>query len=285
MEKFKSQLLQRETLPPDVLVAVGEYPSTAFLSHSTLLAQQSLYFQNSLTINPFSRVIHLPTVNVQAFSYIFSYFYTNYLALNQLNVQEILRTANYLHIPSVIGLCEAFLANTAQAKKSSWKIESITSNFQEQSEENSAEQRERSEPNFDLNLTFQQNQTSDEDTNNLQRGTSDIAYCDGPIKFQKIPNYHCSEGGSTRKAIARATEPSTAKQRRVRYICHFCDKRFMTKVSFLKHLEIHKSGTEGTSNRESNGVNFQYYKCKLCDSKFPSYYFVHKHRKRFHKED
>lgn len=32
-------------------------------------------------------------------------------------------------------------------------------------------------------------------------------------------------------------------------------------------------------------ANVQYYPCKTCGCKFPSYYFVHKHRKRCHAEE
>jgi hypothetical protein len=32
-------------------------------------------------------------------------------------------------------------------------------------------------------------------------------------------------------------------------------------------------------------MNVQYYPCKTCGSKFPSYYFVHKHRKMCHAEE
>ncbi|KFB43488.1 AGAP004733-PA-like protein [Anopheles sinensis] len=32
-------------------------------------------------------------------------------------------------------------------------------------------------------------------------------------------------------------------------------------------------------------MNVQYYPCKTCGSKFPSYYFVHKHRKLCHAEE
>lgn len=31
-------------------------------------------------------------------------------------------------------------------------------------------------------------------------------------------------------------------------------------------------------------MNVQYYPCKTCNCKFPSYYFVHKHRKMCHPE-
>ncbi|XP_035912675.1 uncharacterized protein LOC118512400 [Anopheles stephensi] len=49
-------------------------------------------------------------------------------------------------------------------------------------------------------------------------------------------------------------------------------------------------GSGGSSNAFKREVkpldmNVQYYPCKTCGSKFPSYYFVHKHRKLCHTED
>lgn len=32
-------------------------------------------------------------------------------------------------------------------------------------------------------------------------------------------------------------------------------------------------------------LNVQYFPCKTCGSKFPSYYFVHKHRRMCHQEE
>ena len=31
-------------------------------------------------------------------------------------------------------------------------------------------------------------------------------------------------------------------------------------------------------------LNVQYFPCKICGAKFPSYYFVHKHKKTWHKD-
>uniref|UniRef100_A0A182JTJ3 BTB domain-containing protein n=1 Tax=Anopheles christyi TaxID=43041 RepID=A0A182JTJ3_9DIPT len=52
----------------------------------------------------------------------------------------------------------------------------------------------------------------------------------------------------------------------------------------------HQSSTNSNSNTIRREVkpldmNVQYYPCKTCGSKFPSYYFVHKHRKLCHTEE
>ncbi|KAG7303339.1 hypothetical protein JYU34_011828 [Plutella xylostella] len=38
-------------------------------------------------------------------------------------------------------------------------------------------------------------------------------------------------------------------------------------------------------HRKPRATSVQYYPCKTCGSKFPSYYFVHKHRKRCHADE
>uniref|UniRef100_A0A182SAW5 C2H2-type domain-containing protein n=1 Tax=Anopheles maculatus TaxID=74869 RepID=A0A182SAW5_9DIPT len=57
---------------------------------------------------------------------------------------------------------------------------------------------------------------------------------------------------------------------------------------------LHQSSAATSSGSGSNAIkrevkpldmNVQYYPCKTCGSKFPSYYFVHKHRKLCHTED
>lgn len=319
-----------EGAPPDVLIAVGEYPPTAFLSHSILLAQQSSYFKSIFTVDPVSRVIHLPSVNLQAFSHIFPYLYTGILTLNMFNVYEILRTASYLHMQSVIELCESFLQSstpegsqmknegnvivpptltghsTTESIKTFQNFTAISDAEHESSKlEDSHEQKNDSNEN----ITNVQNLDESKFTTNLAfngirpftRNTtspiekSDVAYCDGPIQFQKIPNIHCQKGQEEKLNL----EP-VLKKKKAKFMCHCCGKCFLVKNCFLKHLEQHNTVSrepaeqprEWHQKNETKVVksigfaksDFQYYTCKLCNSKFPSYYFVHKHKKRFHKE-
>lgn len=48
-----------------------------------------------------------------------------------------------------------------------------------------------------------------------------------------------------------------------------------------------ESSPEGSwcRHRKTQRATLHYYPCKTCGSKFPSYYFVHKHRKRCHAEE
>lgn len=113
---------------------------------------------------------------------------------------------------------------------------------------------------------------------------------------------------------ATATKPDEL------YNCVYCKHTFKSQYCYQKHAKRHinplsiessiESGqddkseiltpkntvnpvAEATSSQSSHGVNVkrevrpldmnvQYYPCKTCGSKFPSYYFVHKHRKLCH---
>lgn len=46
-----------------------------------------------------------------------------------------------------------------------------------------------------------------------------------------------------------------------------------------------KSEQNWCRHRKIKTANVQYYPCKTCGCRFPSYYFVHKHRKRCHAEE
>lgn len=99
------------------------------------------------------------------------------------------------------------------------------------------------------------------------------------------------------------------------YTCSYCQHTFKSQYCYRKHARRHLLPTEAESSRNQNqqlqqqqqqqqrqnhhhhqhhhqdkrrrevrllDLNVQYYPCKICGSKFPSYYFVHKHRKMCH---
>lgn len=108
----------------------------------------------------------------------------------------------------------------------------------------------------------------------------------------------------TEKIIAFSEEPSQQNNEIVTvFSCHYCNHTFKSHYCYLKHARRHlnpvsvPTGT-GKQNKTSKSVareqkrevrlldmNVQYYPCKTCGSKFPSYYFVHKHRKQCHPEE
>ncbi|XP_018330054.1 zinc finger and BTB domain-containing protein 8B [Agrilus planipennis] len=80
--------------------------------------------------------------------------------------------------------------------------------------------------------------------------------------------------------------------------CVYCNHTFKSQYCYQKHARrhlnpvleskvVHKKEQVSTSKREVKllDLNVQYYPCKMCGSKFPSYYFVHKHRKLCHSNE
>lgn len=82
------------------------------------------------------------------------------------------------------------------------------------------------------------------------------------------------------------------------FTCLYCNHTFKSQYCYQKHARRHLNpvsleGTKAAPKAESSSkrevklldMNVQYYPCKSCGSKFPSYYFVHKHRKLCHPEE
>lgn len=101
------------------------------------------------------------------------------------------------------------------------------------------------------------------------------------------------------------------------FVCVYCKHTFKSQYCYQKHAKRHlnplnlnsadkqplcrpatsftNAPTAVTINKCANDLlkrevrpldmNVQYYPCKTCGSKFPSYYFVHKHRKMCHAEE
>lgn len=81
------------------------------------------------------------------------------------------------------------------------------------------------------------------------------------------------------------------------YTCGYCRHTFKSQYCYRKHAKRHllssrtnnsmgnRQRQEAPKNRREVkllDLNVQYYPCKICGCKFPSYYFVHKHRKLCH---
>ncbi|EDW82060.2 uncharacterized protein Dwil_GK25602 [Drosophila willistoni] len=88
------------------------------------------------------------------------------------------------------------------------------------------------------------------------------------------------------------------------YVCVYCKHTFKSQYCYQKHAKRHlnplsltpattttaaaaAATTAALLRREVRplDMNVQYYPCKTCGSKFPSYYFVHKHRKLCHADE
>lgn len=114
----------------------------------------------------------------------------------------------------------------------------------------------------------------------------DVASCDGPVRFHRVLNQNYGKS----KSSASSTNPGEKSDEGPVYTCQFCDHTFKSQYCYQKHARRHlnpvpvKTPKPKPAKREVRllDMNVQYYPCKTCGSKFPSYYFVHKHRKICH---
>ena len=128
----------------------------------------------------------------------------------------------------------------------------------------------------------------------------DVATCDGPVKFERVsnPNFaltveHHQSGTTTLSDETSLTLCSKT------YLCIYCKQAFKSLFCYQKHKKRHLNPVSvdiTSSNQESSSslpdtksktkdLNVQFFPCKECGSKFPSYYFVHKHKKICHKQE
>ncbi|KAJ8917235.1 hypothetical protein NQ315_002252 [Exocentrus adspersus] len=137
----------------------------------------------------------------------------------------------------------------------------------------------------------------------------DIACCDGPVRFHRVINKNYGQSPVetyqgeevNRNAVLNKVmnenirdklgDDENENQNEV-FTCLYCNHTFKSQYCYQKHARRHlnpvsTAAAPKESKREVKllDMNVQYYPCKTCGSKFPSYYFVHKHRKLCHAEE
>ncbi|XKL63546.1 hypothetical protein PGB90_005910 [Kerria lacca] len=147
------------------------------------------------------------------------------------------------------------------------------------------------------------NEVSSSDTNTTKLETPslfsssnvifDVACCDGPIKFHKVTNqyYNPEKVITTKKNDFTNVSISYQGCKHVfkdyhsecKYSPLLNDDHFASRT--IHSTEMFKTKTTLVRDMKLKKKDpLQYYTCKTCGSKFPSYYFVHKHRKLHHQE-
>ncbi|CAH0549001.1 unnamed protein product [Brassicogethes aeneus] len=148
-----------------------------------------------------------------------------------------------------------------------------------------------------------------------EKFTIDIACCDGPVRFHRVlnKNYGLPINETQAVAVQEQNINRNAVLNKIMnenihnkiedeenteiFTCLYCNHTFKSQYCFQKHARRHLNPVSleaKTAPKEQTTVkrevklldmNVQYYPCKSCGSKFPSYYFVHKHRKMCHPEE
>ena len=148
------------------------------------------------------------------------------------------------------------------------------------------------------------------ETNNVL----ETASCDGPVKFHRIINRHFTvqigreenEGNFCQNEVKISKITSIGIQSVLRkalleesvsageetYTCIYCNHIFKSHYCYQKHkrrhinpvtVDLHSVAGDNKS-MVMKDLNVQYFPCKICGAKFPSYYFVHKHKKMWHSD-
>lgn len=134
------------------------------------------------------------------------------------------------------------------------------------------------------------------------------------IKLQNENRPEGSINGEASQSVVDGNNPEQTSnpQQDTIYTCVYCNHTFKSQYCYQKHARRHlnpvsidavnQEGLEGCFKarpvaqkvQQTAGprrevrlldMNVQYYPCKTCGSKFPSYYFVHKHRKMCHADE
>ncbi|CAI6365425.1 unnamed protein product [Macrosiphum euphorbiae] len=242
-------------MAPDITIYVMSSNNRfrAFISHRELLAQYSGYFKSLQNCE--TNKVFFPNINDDTFSIILSYIYTGVLKINNENIHSVLLATHTLHMPQASDMCRQFLVTQDQniikpiAKLPSFVDASVIQQPNENRTLKISEESNFKPPIRKENIIL------------------DIASCDGPVQFYRVLNENYK--GDERR--------STLKQS---YNCEYCNHPFKSKYCYEKHINRHLN-INMIDNKSEKKINssIQYYPCRQCGSKFPSYYFVHKHKK------
>jgi len=241
-------------MPPDITVYVMSFNNKlrTFLSHRELLAQHSGYFKSLQNVQ--TNKIYLPNITDETFSIILSYIYTGELKINNNNIHSVLLATHILHMPQASEVCRSFLITQDQniikpiAKLPKFMNTTVIH-----------------QPNKNRSLKISEKSNFKPPTRE-ENTILDIASCDGPVQFYRVlnENYKGEERKSTKQS----------------FTCEFCNQPFKGKYCYKKHTNRHHQlNVMKTKMDKKIYSSIQYYPCRQCGSKFPSYYFVHKHRK------
>ncbi|KAF6215832.1 hypothetical protein GE061_000167 [Apolygus lucorum] len=298
----------------EITVTVGHGEERrSFRSRVDLLSEQSGYFR-SLLDSCTSEEIAVPSVSPEVFARILKFVNTGLLDLTPDNIYSVLLATHLLHMPRALELCRSYLVLERHRLLSTPPPPSIvkpipsrkyffwpppppffslppppphypSSLYAPPVAPPPPEPEVDPLPSTSLSTSLAPQDPPPEPTTD-KSGKSvykDIACCDGPVRFKRVLNVNY--GVATPPPDAKPDDTKDTVQRRV-FICSFCKHTFKSHYCFRKHTRRHLNPVSlnpvRAPERDAKDMNVQYFPCKTCGSKFPSYYFVHKHRKLCH---
>lgn len=164
-----------------------------------------------------------------------------------------------------------------------------------------------------LNDAYEHNKKQATVPSSSKEVTNDLKYHQSNVlSFHQQMVRNINEQYSKQKSFSsqNSEESENSQHSGDLYTCVYCNHTFKSKYCYQKHAKRHinpltstmkcrdgyessdgdvmKSSSEASAAKRDSikplDMNVQYYPCKTCGCKFPSYYFVHKHRKMCHPE-
>lgn len=163
-----------------------------------------------------------------------------------------------------------------------------------------------------LNDAFEKNKKQVSNIPSSSEVVDDVKFSSNVLSFHQQMVRNINEQYSKQKSVSshNSEESENSQHSGEVYTCVYCNHTFKSKYCYQKHAKRHLNPLNSTSKcrddcESSDGdaikptketvttkrdsikpidMNVQYYPCKTCGCKFPSYYFVHKHRKMCHPE-
>lgn len=163
-----------------------------------------------------------------------------------------------------------------------------------------------------LNDAYEQNRKQVLAPTSSSEVTNDLKFSSNVLSFHQQMVRNINEQYNKQKSVSshNSEESENSQHSGEVYTCVYCNHTFKSKYCYQKHAKRHLNPLNSVSKcrddcESSDGdtkknpketatvkrdsikpldMNVQYYPCKTCGCKFPSYYFVHKHRKMCHPE-